>query len=58
MRWCPAPDCTNAVKVSYNIAKTVMCLCGFSFWYVIKSLLMPVLIKLNTSFSQIRKILL
>jgi len=33
MRWCPAPDCTNAVKVSYNIAKTVECLCGFSFCF-------------------------
>eukprot|EP00112_Aurelia_sp_Birch-Aquarium-sp1_P002902 Seg1321.9 transcript_id=Seg1321.9/GoldUCD/mRNA.D3Y31 product="E3 ubiquitin-protein ligase arih1" protein_id=Seg1321.9/GoldUCD/D3Y31 len=33
MRWCPAPDCTNAVKVSYNVAKTVLCICGFQFCF-------------------------
>ncbi|XP_065060477.1 E3 ubiquitin-protein ligase arih1-like [Rhopilema esculentum] len=33
MRWCPAPDCTNAVKVSYNVARTVNCLCSFSFCF-------------------------
>ncbi|XP_057308532.1 E3 ubiquitin-protein ligase arih1-like isoform X2 [Hydractinia symbiolongicarpus] len=33
MRWCPAPDCSNAIKAIYNDAKPVTCLCGFVFCF-------------------------
>ena len=32
MKWCPAPDCNNALKAIYNDAKPVTCLCGYIFW--------------------------
>lgn len=33
MKWCPAPDCHNAIKAVYNDAKPVKCLCGFTFCF-------------------------
>ncbi|XP_002158303.2 E3 ubiquitin-protein ligase arih1 isoform X1 [Hydra vulgaris] len=33
MKWCPAPDCTNAIKALYNDAKPVTCLCGYTFCF-------------------------
>lgn len=33
MKWCPAPDCNNAIKACYNDAKPVTCLCGFTFCF-------------------------
>ncbi|XP_074650298.1 E3 ubiquitin-protein ligase arih1-like [Tubulanus polymorphus] len=33
MRWCPAPDCGNAIKVAYYDAKPVTCLCGYTFCF-------------------------
>ena len=33
MRWCPAPNCTNAVKVSHVEAKPVTCRCGHKFCF-------------------------
>jgi len=33
MRWCPAPDCSNAIKVCYNDPRPVTCLCGFIFCF-------------------------
>ena len=33
MKWCPAPDCTNAIKVVYNDGRPVTCLCGFGFCF-------------------------
>lgn len=33
MKWCPAPDCSNAIKATYNDAKPVSCLCGFVFCF-------------------------
>jgi len=33
MKWCPAPDCNNAIKAIYNDAKPVTCLCGFVFCF-------------------------
>ncbi|XP_002736743.1 E3 ubiquitin-protein ligase arih1-like isoform X2 [Saccoglossus kowalevskii] len=33
MKWCPAPDCPNAVKVIYVDAKPVTCACGHIFCF-------------------------
>jgi hypothetical protein len=33
MRWCPAPDCTNAIKVQYFDAQLVKCLCSHQFCF-------------------------
>jgi len=33
MKWCPAPDCNNAIKAVYNDSKPVTCLCGFTFCF-------------------------
>ena len=33
MRWCSAPNCTNAVKVSHVEARPVKCLCGHTFCF-------------------------
>ena len=33
MRWCSAPNCTNAVKVSHVEAKPVTCRCGHKFCF-------------------------
>lgn len=33
MRWCPAPDCGNAIKVTYNDCKPVNCSCGHTFCF-------------------------
>lgn len=33
MKWCPAPDCSNAIKAVYNDAKAVKCLCGYIFCF-------------------------
>ncbi|CAH1797909.1 unnamed protein product [Owenia fusiformis] len=33
MRWCPAPDCGNAVKVAYSDAKPALCSCGHRFCF-------------------------
>ena len=33
IKWCPAPDCTNAVKVSMSRTGTVRCSCGHLFCF-------------------------
>jgi len=33
MRWCPAPDCVNAAKVSYPDSKPVECKCSHLFCF-------------------------
>ncbi|XP_028411294.1 E3 ubiquitin-protein ligase arih1l-like [Dendronephthya gigantea] len=33
IKWCPAPDCMNAVKASYSDANAVTCLCGHEFCF-------------------------
>ncbi|XP_023338775.1 E3 ubiquitin-protein ligase arih1 isoform X2 [Eurytemora carolleeae] len=33
LRWCPSPDCNNAVKVQHVEAKLVKCRCGHSFCF-------------------------
>ncbi|KAF6211188.1 hypothetical protein GE061_014303 [Apolygus lucorum] len=33
LRWCPSPDCNNAVKVSYVEARPVTCKCQHRFCY-------------------------
>ncbi|XP_034833519.1 E3 ubiquitin-protein ligase ariadne-1 isoform X1 [Maniola jurtina] len=33
LRWCPSPDCSNAIKVAYVEAAPVTCRCGHSFCY-------------------------
>ncbi|XP_064618837.1 E3 ubiquitin-protein ligase arih1-like isoform X2 [Lineus longissimus] len=33
MRWCPAPDCGNAVKTAYYDSKPVTCSCGYTFCF-------------------------
>jgi len=33
LRWCPSPDCNNAVKVQHVEAKPVKCRCGHSFCF-------------------------
>ena len=32
-RWCPAPNCSNAVRVSHIEARPVKCICGHSFCF-------------------------
>ncbi len=33
MRWCPAPNCSNAIKAQYYDAQQVTCSCGHSFCF-------------------------
>lgn len=33
MKWCPGPDCANAVKANYTDALPVTCLCGYTFCF-------------------------
>ena len=33
MRWCPAPNCSNVIKVQYSHAQQVQCLCGHVFCF-------------------------
>lgn len=33
LRWCPSPDCSYAIKVSYVDAKPVSCQCGYVFCF-------------------------
>lgn len=33
LRWCPSPDCSNAVKVQYVEACPVKCSCGHTFCF-------------------------
>jgi len=33
MRWCPAPNCSNAIKAQYFDAQSVTCKCGFTFCF-------------------------
>jgi len=33
LRWCPSPDCSNAIKVSHVEAKAVKCRCGHTFCF-------------------------
>ncbi|KAK3723058.1 hypothetical protein QZH41_008525 [Actinostola sp. cb2023] len=33
MKWCPGPDCHNAVKANYHDALPVTCLCGYTFCF-------------------------
>lgn len=33
MRWCPAPECNNAIKANYPDARPVSCTCGFTFCF-------------------------
>jgi len=33
MRWCPAPNCTNAIKVSHVESRPVTCRCGHRFCF-------------------------
>lgn len=33
MRWCPAPNCSNAVKAQYFDAQPVQCTCGHTFCF-------------------------
>jgi len=33
LRWCPSPDCSNAVKVQHVEPKPVKCRCGHSFCF-------------------------
>ncbi|VDO97102.1 unnamed protein product [Soboliphyme baturini] len=33
LRWCPAPDCCNAIKVQYADSKPVTCKCSFTFCF-------------------------
>jgi len=33
MRWCPAPNCSNAVRAQYFDAQRVRCLCGHVFCF-------------------------
>jgi len=33
IRWCPSPDCSNAIKVQQAEAKLVTCDCGHSFCF-------------------------
>jgi len=33
LRWCPSPDCNNAVKVQHVEAKPVKCRCGHTFCF-------------------------
>ncbi|XP_003740103.1 potential E3 ubiquitin-protein ligase ariadne-1 isoform X1 [Galendromus occidentalis] len=33
LRWCPKPECTNAIKVSYVEARSVTCRCGHVFCF-------------------------
>ena len=33
IKWCPAPDCTNAVKASMSRTRTVLCDCGHLFCF-------------------------
>ncbi|XP_022667404.1 potential E3 ubiquitin-protein ligase ariadne-1-like isoform X1 [Varroa jacobsoni] len=33
LRWCPKPECTNAIKVSYVEARAVTCNCGHTFCF-------------------------
>lgn len=33
LRWCPSPDCNNAIKVQYVDARPVMCKCGHTFCF-------------------------
>jgi len=34
MRWCPAPNCSNAVRVSHIEARPVKCVCGHLFCFI------------------------
>lgn len=33
MRWCPAPNCSNAIKAQYYEAQPVQCICGHIFCF-------------------------
>ncbi|XP_017778087.1 PREDICTED: E3 ubiquitin-protein ligase arih1-like [Nicrophorus vespilloides] len=33
LRWCPSPDCTYAVKVTYVDSRPVQCTCGHTFCF-------------------------
>ncbi|XP_020898460.1 E3 ubiquitin-protein ligase arih1 [Exaiptasia diaphana] len=33
MKWCPGPDCHNAIKANYHDALPVTCLCGYTFCF-------------------------
>ena len=33
MRWCPAPNCSNAIKAQYFDAQQVQCTCGHVFCF-------------------------
>lgn len=33
MKWCPAPECGHAVKVSHPEPKRIECKCGFIFCF-------------------------
>jgi len=33
LRWCPQPDCNNAIKVQYVEPRPVTCLCGHTFCF-------------------------
>ena len=33
LRWCPAPECTNAVLAEYSKLEAVSCSCGFGFCF-------------------------
>ncbi|XP_023033858.1 E3 ubiquitin-protein ligase ariadne-1 [Drosophila willistoni] len=33
MRWCPAPNCSHAIKVNYAEARGVLCKCGHQFCF-------------------------
>ena len=33
MRWCSAPNCTNAIKVSHVESRPVTCRCGHKFCF-------------------------
>lgn len=33
LRWCPSPDCSNAIKVAYVEAAPVTCRCGHTFCF-------------------------
>lgn len=33
IKWCPAPDCNNAIKALYVDAKPVTCKCGYIFCF-------------------------
>lgn len=33
LRWCPSPDCSNAIKVQYADTRPVLCKCGLTFCF-------------------------